>query len=132
VVGGSEAALIQSFRSAEKNKTPLLAYFYQPDWFFSEMPLVKVNLPKYTPGCDSDPAKVACDYPPYRLNKLVSKKFAGSGSPAYTLVKNFQWTNDDQNKVAEYIAQDKMDPDAAAKKWIDANPDKVDQWLQGT
>ncbi len=23
-----------------------------------------------------------------------------------------------------------MDPDEAAKKWIDANPDKVDAWLQ--
>ena len=40
-------------------------------------------------------------------------------------MKNFQWTNDDQNQVAKYIAKDKMDPDDAAKKWIDANPDKV-------
>src|SRR4051812_47997174 len=118
VVGGSEAALIQSFRSAEKNHTPLLAYFYEPQWFFSEVKLVRVHLPKYTPGCDSDPAKVACDYPPYHLNKLISTKFANSGSPAVTLVKNFQWTNDDQNKVAEYIAKDGMKPADAAQKWI--------------
>jgi glycine betaine/proline transport system substrate-binding protein len=132
VVGGSEAALIQSFRSAEKNHTPLLAYFYEPQWFFSEVKLVRVHLPKYTPGCDSDPAKVACDYPPYHLNKLISTKFAASGSPAVTLVKNFQWTNDDQNQVAEYIAKDGMKPADAAQKWIDANPDLVNQWLQGT
>jgi glycine betaine/proline transport system substrate-binding protein len=132
VVGGSEAALIQSFRSAEKNHTPLLAYFYEPQWFFSEVKLVRVHLPKYTPGCDSDPAKVACDYPPYHLNKLIPTKFAGSGSPAVTLVKNFQWTNDDQNTVAEYIAKDGMKPADAAQKWIDANPDLVNQWLQGT
>jgi len=132
VVGGSEAALIQSFRSAEKNHTPLLAYFYEPQWFFSEVKLVRVHLPKYTPGCDSDPAKVACDYPPYHLNKLISTKFANSGSPAVTLVKNFQWTNDDQNQVAEYIAKDGMKPADAAQKWIDANPDLVNQWLQGT
>jgi len=132
VVGGSEAALIQSFRSAEKNKTPLLAYFYEPQWFFSEMKLVRVHLPKYTPGCDADAAKVACDYPPYHLNKLISTKFADSGSPAVTLVKQFHWTNDDQNEVAEYIAKDGMKPEDAAKKWIDANPDVVNQWLQGT
>jgi glycine betaine/proline transport system substrate-binding protein len=132
VVGGSEAALIQSFRSAEKNKTPLLAYFYEPQWFFSEMKLVKIDLPKYTPGCDADAAKVACDYPPYHLNKLISKKFADSGSPAVTLVKNFHWTNADQNTVAEYIAKDGMKPADAAQKWIDANPDKVAAWLQGT
>jgi glycine betaine/proline transport system substrate-binding protein len=132
VVGGSEASLIQSFRSAEKNKTPLLAYFYQPDWFFTEMKLVKVDLPKYTTGCDANADKVACDYPPYHLNKLISTKFAKSGSPAVTLVKNFNWTNTDQNTVAEYIAKDGMNPTAAAKKWIDANPAKVKTWLAGT
>ena len=132
VVGGSEAALIQSFRSAEKNHTPLLAYFYEPQWFFSEEKLVRVHLPKYTPGCDSDAAKVACDYPPYHLNKLISTKFADSGSPAVTLVKNFQWTNDDQNQVAEYIAKDGMSGPAAADKWIAANQSLVKQWLQGT
>ncbi|MGA8247034.1 MAG: ABC transporter substrate-binding protein [Nocardioides sp.] len=132
VVGGSEAALIQSFRTAEKNHTGLLAYFYEPQWFFSEMKLVRVHLPPYKAGCDSDPAKVACDYPPYHLNKLISKKFADSGSPAVTLVKNFHWTNADQNTVAEYIAKDNMAGPAAADKWIAANQSLVDQWLQGT
>ena len=33
VVGGSESALLQSFKNAEKNKTPLLAYFYTPQWY---------------------------------------------------------------------------------------------------
>ena len=30
---------------------------------------MKVNLPKYTTGCDADPAKVACDYPPYHAEQ---------------------------------------------------------------
>jgi glycine betaine/proline transport system substrate-binding protein len=130
VVGGSEAALIQSFRTAEKNHKALLAYFYQPQWFFSEMKLVKVDLPPYTPGCDANAAKVACDYPPYKLNKVISKKFADSGSPAVKLIKGFKISNSDQNLVATDIAEKKMDPDVAAKKWIDANPDKVKAWLQ--
>ena len=129
VVGGSEAALIQSFRSAEKNHTALLAYFYEPQWFFNEMKLVRVKLPPYTDGCDADAAKVACDYPPYHLNKLVATKFADSGSPAVGLIKKFQWTNEDQNTVSTYIAKDGMSPDDAAKKWVDANPDKVKAWL---
>lgn len=129
VTGGSEAALIQSFRSAEKNHTALLAYFYEPQWFFSEMKLVKVNLPTYKTGCDANPDKVACDYPPYILNKLISTKFDKSGSPAVALVKNFHITNAQQNQVSEYIAEKKMSPDAAAKKWIDANPSAVKAWL---
>ena len=131
VNGGSETALLQAFRQAEAKKTPLLAYFYEPQWFFSEMKLVKVSLPPYTAGCDAVPAKVACDYPPYDLNKIVSKKFADANGPAYKLVKAFNWTNDDQNIVSEYIAKDKMSDEDAAKKWVDANPDKVKAWLAG-
>jgi glycine betaine/proline transport system substrate-binding protein len=132
VQGGSEAALITSFRSAEQNKKPLLAYFYEPQWFFNEVKLVRVNLPAYTAGCDAVAAKVACDYPPYDLNKIVSTKFATSGSPAYTVIKNFQWSNENQNDVSKSIAVDKLSDDDAAKKFLDAHPDLVTAWLAGT
>ena len=130
VVGGSEAALIQSFKSAEANQTPLLAYFYEPQWFFNELDMKKVALPPYEEGCDADPAKVDCDYPPYHLNKLISTKFADSGSPAVDLIRNFQWTNEDQNTVSTYIAQDGMSPEDAAAKWVGDNAEKVDAWLK--
>ncbi|MFF8970268.1 ABC transporter substrate-binding protein [Streptomyces sp. NPDC014995] len=130
VYAGSETALIQAFRKAEKNKEWVIGYFYEPQWFLSEVPLVKVGLPPYKAGCDADAEKVACDYPVYELDKIVSAKFAKSGSPAFDLVKNFNWTNDDQNTVAKYIAVDKMKPEAAAKKWVEANRDKVDAWIK--
>jgi glycine betaine/proline transport system substrate-binding protein len=130
VYAGSEAALIQSFRDAEQNKKWVIGYFYSPQWFLSEVPLKKVALPTYTDGCDAEAAKVACDYPDYTLNKIMATKFADSGSPAAKLIKNFTWTNEDQNVVAKYITADKMKPEDAAKKWVDANPDKVDAWLK--
>jgi len=130
VYAGSEAALITAFRQAEAKKTPLLGYFYSPQWFQSEVPLVKVNLPAYTPGCDAVADKVACDYPTYKLDKIVSKRFADSRSPAYALIQNFSWTNEDQDIVATYIAENKMTPDAAAKKWVADNPAKVKAWLK--
>ncbi|TNC22353.1 ABC transporter substrate-binding protein [Amycolatopsis alkalitolerans] len=129
VYAGSETALIQAFKQAEQQKTPLIGYFYSPQWLLSEVPLVKVNLPPNTPGCDSDPQKVACDYPNYDLDKIASKKFADADGPAYQLVQKFQWTNEDQNTVARWIAEEKMSPDAAAKKWVDANQAKVTAWL---
>lgn len=129
VYAGSEAALIQSFKDAEANKKWVIGYFYSPQWFLSEVPLKKVALPPYTEGCDADAAKIACDYPEYKLNKIMATKFADSGSPAASLIKKFTWTNDDQNLVAKYITADKMSPEDAAKKWVDANPDKVNAWL---
>ncbi|MBN1173729.1 MAG: ABC transporter substrate-binding protein [Micromonosporaceae bacterium] len=130
VYAGSEAALIETFRAAERNKKWLIGYFYSPQWFLSEVKLVHINLPTYKPGCDADPQKVACDYQPYDLDKIASKKFADSGSPAVTLIKNFKWTNDDQNAVARDIAENKLSHDAAAKKWVDAHPDVWQAWLK--
>ena len=129
VYAGSEAALITAFRQAEQQKKPLLGYFYDPQWLMSEVPLVKVDLPEYTEGCDADPEKVACDYPVYELDKVLSKEFAESGSPAVGLLEKFSWTNAEQNVVARDIAQGGMTAEDAARKWVAANPDKVDEWL---
>ncbi|WP_308465515.1 ABC transporter substrate-binding protein [Rathayibacter soli] len=130
VYSGSEAALIQAFRSAETNKTWMIGYFYSPQWFLSEVPLKNVKLPAYTAGCDAVAAAVACDYPTDPLNKIMSVKLEKNNKPAANLLKNFHWTNDDQNLVAKYITADKMTPAAAAKKWVDANKSKVDAWLK--
>lgn len=129
IYSGSEAALITAFRNAETQKKPVIGYFYEPNWFLSEVALKQIALPPYTAGCDADPKTVACDYPPYILNKIASKKFMDSGSPAATLIKNFNWTNEDQNSVAKSITADKLSDDEAAKIWVDANPDKVNVWL---
>jgi glycine betaine/proline transport system substrate-binding protein len=129
VQGGSEAALITSLQQAQAQQKPLLAYFYSPQWALHEIKLAHVNLPAYTAGCDADPKKVNCEYPPYDLDKIASKKFADANSTAYQFIKNFQWSNDDQNIVAGYIARDNMTPDAAAKKWMDANTDKWKAWI---
>ncbi|MDP9221988.1 MAG: ABC transporter substrate-binding protein [Actinomycetota bacterium] len=130
VYAGSEAALITAFRNAEKNHTWVIGYFYSPQWFLAEVPLVQVQLPKFTTGCDSNPDTIKCGYPVYHLDKIVSTKFAQSATPAYNLVKNFHWTNADQNTVAKYIAQDGMSPTDAAQKWIDDNAALAAAWLK--
>ncbi|PVG80905.1 glycine/betaine ABC transporter substrate-binding protein [Nocardioides gansuensis] len=129
VFSGSEAASIQAFQKAEENKEFLIGYFYEPQWLFAELPLEKVSLPPYEAGCQDDPAKVACDYPETELKKIVSTEWAESGSPSVDLVKNFSWTNEDQNLVAKYISQEGMSPADAAARWVEENPDKVEAWL---
>ena len=129
VFSGSEAATITAFQPATKNQTPLIGYFYDPQWLLNEIKLVQVKLPPYTPGCDKDLKAVACDYPPYILNKIVATKFAESGGNAYTLVKNFQWTNADQNKVADLITNKNMTPEDAAKQWVTDNQAVWQAWM---
>ncbi|MFF5209841.1 ABC transporter substrate-binding protein [Streptosporangium sp. NPDC000396] len=129
VVGGSEAALIESATQAQQQKKPLLFYFWDPHWLFSRVELARVNLPPYTKDCDADPKKVACDYAELDLDKIVSKKFADTGGKAYELVKNFSWTNEAQNSVANDITNNGMSPEDAAKKWVEANPTVWASWI---
>ncbi|MET8150449.1 ABC transporter substrate-binding protein [Actinoplanes sp. NPDC049668] len=129
VYAGSEDALIAEFKKAEAERKPLIGYFYTPQWLLSEIKLVHIPLPLYKPGCDSDPETVACDYQPYDLDKIARKAFVDSGSPAADLIKNFRWTNDDQNAVARDITVKKLSRDAAAKRWLDSHRTTWQQWI---
>jgi glycine betaine/proline transport system substrate-binding protein len=129
VFSGSEAATITAFQNADKNKTPLIGYFYDPQWLQNEIKLVQVKLPAYTPGCDADLKKVACDYPPYILNKIVRTDWMNSAGAAATFIKNFKWGNKDQNEVADLITNKKMSDADAAKQWIDEHPDVWQAWI---
>lgn len=130
VYAGSEAALIEAFRSAEANKTPLLGYFYSPQWFLNEVPLVKINLPPWTEGCDADPAAITCDYAPYSpLDKYISKNLEEKAPRAAQFIKNFQWTAEHQNTVSDYITNDAMTKEDAAAKWVADNEAVWKPWI---
>lgn len=129
IFSGGEAATVTAFQQAVTDKKPLIGYFWDPHWLHSQIDLVRVNLPAYTDGCDADLEKVACDYPEYALNKIVSTKFATEGGKAYELVKNFTWTNEDQNLVSDYITNQDMTAEAAAKKWVEENEAKWKAWI---
>ena len=128
VYAGGEASQITSVKQAYAQKKPILFYWYTPQWLNAELKLTEVMLPPRTTGCDAVVAKTNCAYPSYDLRKIISTKFAKSGSPAVNVIKKFSWTAQDQNNVAVMIAGKKMKPDDAAKKWIAANPTKVKAW----
>jgi glycine betaine/proline transport system substrate-binding protein len=129
VFSGSEAATITAFQQATKNQTPLLGYFYDPQWLLNEIELVKIDLPAWTEGCDADLKKVACDYPAYTLNKIGRTKWLDTAGDAGTFIKNFSWTNADQNSVADSITNKNLKELDAAKVWIDANAATWQKWM---
>ena len=131
VYSGSEAASDKAIQAAAAAGKPILAYYWTPNWFSTQVEMVHIKLPPYTAGCDADAKLVACDYPPYHLNKIASTKFMDSGSPAATVIANFKWTNADQDAVATDLALNKLSDDVAAKNWIDAHPDVWKAWFAG-
>jgi glycine betaine/proline transport system substrate-binding protein len=135
VTAGAEPAQVARWTQLYKQEKPVIFYWYTPQYLNQQYELAEVMLPERATGCKDD-AKEAGDVEQYKcaydvtiINKIFSKKFAESGSPAYDVLKNMKLTNEDQEAVAKAIAGDKKDPEDAAKEWVDANQDKVEAWL---
>jgi glycine betaine/proline transport system substrate-binding protein len=135
VTAGAEPAQVARWTQLYKQKKPVIFYWYTPQYLNQQYELAEVQLPERTQGCKDD-AKAAGDVEQYKcaydvtiINKLFSKEFAESGSPAYDVLSKMKLTNEDQEAVAKAIAGDKKDPEQAAQEWVDANQDKVQEWL---
>ena len=66
------------------------------------------------------------------LDKIVSNEVRGRPAATPTqLVKNFQWTNDDQNLVSDYITNQNMTAEQAAEKWVNEHESVWKAWMPG-
>src|SRR5712692_11268165 len=119
---GAEAAQVARWSQLVKQHKPVLFYWYTPQYLNAAYQLSQVALPPRFKGCKDDeklggdPKQYACAYPTYYLNKLFSKKFATSGSPAVKFLKKWNWTNADQNAVSAMISGQHMSDEKAAEK----------------
>jgi glycine betaine/proline transport system substrate-binding protein len=139
VTAGAEPAQVARWSQLYKQQEPVIFYWYSPQYLFEEYDLAEVKLPPRTEAnkdckddakAGGDPEQYKCEYITTIIQKLFSKEFAESGSPAYDVLKAMKITNKDQDSVARAIAGEKQDPDQAGRDWVEENRDKVDSWLQ--
>jgi glycine betaine/proline transport system substrate-binding protein len=117
VAAGSEQALLDTVAAASGGGPPVLAYLWRPHWLHTEVDLAQVRLPE-------DEA-----YPQIELRKYVNTYFLEHGAEAAAFLRDFTWTEDEQNAVARLIAEDGLTPRAAAEQWATNHPERVDDWL---
>jgi glycine betaine/proline transport system substrate-binding protein len=136
VTAGAEPAQVARWSQLYKQQKPVLFYWYTPQYLNQEYDLAEVKLPERSGNCKDDakaggnPEQYKCAYDVTIINKLFSKDFAESGSPAYDVLKKMKLTNEDQELVAQQIAGEKVDPEKAGEDWVAENPDKVEAWLK--
>ena len=132
VYGGSEQAELTALNTAYQKQDPILLYFWTPHWAQSKYKLTMIKLPAVTQACTdaaaNDPTKYACAYPQDDLYKAFNQDLQTKAPAAFAFLSAMKWTNDDQNGVALDI-HNGMSPDAAAQKWIDANPTVWQPWV---
>ena len=131
VYAGSEEAILAAVDSAYSRQEPILFYFWTPHSAFTRFDLTRVELPPYSDECyaKADEGGVDCDYPPDELFKILWPELKEKAPDAYQLLKNMQYTNDDQIQMIAAVEVDGKTPDEAAQAWLDANPDVWKAWL---
>ena len=92
VTAGAEPAQVARWSQLYKQEKPVIFYWYTPQYLNAEYDLAEVQLPPIEPGCKEDakaggdPEQYKCAYIETDIQKLFSKEFAESGSPAYDVL----------------------------------------------
>jgi len=116
LLASSSAGMLAELTAAYEGEEYIVVTLWSPHWAFAEWDL------KYL----SDPLGIFGEEE--FVHSLARQGFQGDNPEAYAILERFNWTQADIQSVMADIAGG-MDEVEAAQKWIDANRDKVDQWL---
>ncbi|QOS99163.1 ABC transporter permease/substrate binding protein [Brevibacterium sp. JNUCC-42] len=114
----SSAAMATELQKAYSQQKPIVVTGWTPHWMFAKMKLKYLDDPKKSFGEDE------------QIHTIARLGLQEDLPDAYQFLRQFKWTPDDMAQVMIRI-QEGIEPDDAAKEWISAHPDKVEQWLTG-
>ncbi|WP_019533464.1 glycine betaine ABC transporter substrate-binding protein [Paenibacillus ginsengihumi] len=117
LVESSGTAMAAALDKAYKDKKPIIVTGWTPHWKFAKYDLKYLEDPKNVYGGDE------------QIHTIVRKGLKDEHPSAYDVLDRFEWTPDDMAKVMVSI-QDGEKPEAAAKKWVEENAAKVDEWVK--
>jgi len=131
VQAGSEDAILAALDAAYSRQDPILFYFWTPHSIHAKYDLTRVALPEYSEECyaKAESGGVDCDYPPDNLFKIFWPGLKDAAPDAYTLLKNMQYTTDDQISMIAAVELEGSSVEDAAQAWLDANPSVWQAWL---
>jgi len=140
-LGVEQWAWLATLKSAILKKQPVIFYYWEPEWLFTEYDLVKIQEPTYDSSKykfvqkHPEESKITCELQPSNVWVGLSKKMETRLPKAYKFFKNWSIPIDQVNELIALVTDlpenPKMDPADAAKKWVDANPEIVNAWLKG-
>ncbi|ALS26439.1 glycine/betaine ABC transporter [Paenibacillus sp. 32O-W] len=114
----SSAAMAQELTKAYEEQRPIVVTGWTPHWKFAKMDLKYLEDPKKVYGGDE------------QIHTIVRQGLKDDHPDAYELLDRFEWTPDDMAEVMVKI-QEGQSPEEAAKEWVAANEDLVNQWTEG-
>ncbi|RME49162.1 MAG: glycine/betaine ABC transporter substrate-binding protein [Caldilineae bacterium] len=131
VTAGSEEAILAALDAAYSRKDPILFYFWTPHSAFAKYELTQVQLPPYSDECyaKADSGGVDCAYPSDELFKIFSGKLKDKAPDAYQLLKNFNYSTEDQIAMIAMVELEDKTPEEAARAWMKDHEATWKAWL---
>ncbi|VGV66644.1 glycine betaine transport system permease [Streptococcus pyogenes] len=117
LVAASTGAMTTSLDQAIKKKDPIVVTAWSPHWMFAKYDLKYLKDPKEIFGSTEN------------INTIARKGLKKELPNVYKIIDKFHWTQKDMEAVMLDINKG-MSPEAAAKKWVEANQSKVSSWTK--
>ena len=113
----STGAMLSELRTSIDNEEEIVITGWNPHWMFQEYDLKYLDDPEGAFGGEES------------IIKQVRQGFQDDHPIAYSVLDNFEWEMDDIESVVQEMAETD-DPEGAAESWIEANQDRIDEWLE--
>jgi glycine betaine/proline transport system substrate-binding protein len=113
----SEAGMLAGVQRAYQSKQWVVATVWSPHWLFQKWQMRYLKDPKGTLGGEE------------QVHAFASKQFATRFPRADVFFKHFKLTLADVEAI-EFQGNSTNDYATAAKKFVDAHPEKLKAWLQ--
>ena len=113
----SSAGMLAELKKAYDKEEWIAVTLWSPHWAFEEWDLEYLEDPKTSYGEEE------------HVETVTRIGFADEHPGAYAILEAFEWTDEDIESVMYDIFVEKMNEEEAAQKWIDANRDRVDEWI---
>jgi glycine betaine/proline transport system substrate-binding protein len=117
LIRASEAGMLTAVARSFQSKSWIVATVWSPHWLWQKYQMRYLKDPKGVLGGDE------------QIHGFASKQFAQKYPRAYTFIKHYKLTLADVEQI-ELDGNASNDWNAAAKKFVDAHPEKLQAWLQ--
>jgi glycine betaine/proline transport system substrate-binding protein len=113
----SSAGMAAALKKAEDNGDWIVITGWTPHWKFAKWDLKYLEDPKGVYGAEEF------------IHTIVRKGLKEEKPEVYDILDKFNWTASDMETVMLDI-EDGMEPAEAAAKWVEANQEKVKEWIE--
>jgi glycine betaine/proline transport system substrate-binding protein len=135
-----ETLVLSQIDAAAKKGANMVFFCYAPHHIFNMHEIVLLEEPDYEsskwnmvqPTDDPDwynKSSVAVAWPPTTVHIAYSKTLEDRAPQVAQLLRNIQFDTDLISSWSYAMAVENKDATEFAKEWVDANPEKVNQWL---